>query len=94
MGFLDSPEKSGVAQTELSIPPPAYGPSSAFAALILARSDRIRLLSFPGEIDGVVDEAIRRVWVPGIQKREQGEWKLSGRPCESLGFSTVKLEHD
>jgi hypothetical protein len=63
-------------------------PRSQFASLLLSRTDRIRIVGFPNDVVGPVNEAVRRVWVAGIQQQgmvETGgwEWKLTGRPCQS-----------
>lgn len=60
---------------------------STFAALLLSRSDRIRIIGFPGTIVTPIDTAIKAVWTPGIQKQQaydqaSWEWKLSGNPCK------------
>lgn len=65
----------------------SQAPGSTYAALLLSRSDRIRIINFPGSIVQPLDAAIKRVWAPGVQQQgaydqASWEWKLSGRPCE------------
>lgn len=79
----------GAPQTELRAGPSVQSPTCSFAALLLSRSDRIRIMGFPPAVIGPLDEAIRRVWVLGIQNAGpydsmSYEWKLSGRPCECI----------
>ena len=67
----------------------------SFACLLLARSDRVRIIGFSPEVIPAVEEAIARVWIPGITSKGQYdgggyEWKLSGRPCE-LVISAMPL---
>jgi len=57
-----------------------------FACLLLSATDRIRTVNFPEHTLGPIEEAIKRVWAPGIQSQSYKtpgnyEWKLSGRPC-------------
>ena len=59
-----------------------------FASLLLSRSDRIRLIGFPQDVNPVVNDAIQQVWLAGVQAQGPSslagwEWKLSGRPCTS-----------
>ncbi|WVQ82225.1 hypothetical protein IAT38_004353 [Cryptococcus sp. DSM 104549] len=76
-----SPAFASSSATPYQAPPsfPHY-----FACLHLARTDRIRLIGLPPEVHPAVEEAIRRVWIPGVQ--QQGalpaayEWKLRGNP--------------
>lgn len=73
------PEKSQAMPQ--SFQPPTFG------CLQLARSDRIRTICLPQEVNGPIEEAIRRVWAPGIQQSglfepNSWEWKLTGNPCE------------
>jgi len=51
-------------------------------------------MGFPQAVIGPLDEAIRRVWVLGIQNAGpydsmSYEWKLSGRPCECTSSITA-----
>nr|XP_018263218.1 uncharacterized protein I303_04711 [Kwoniella dejecticola CBS 10117]OBR85376.1 hypothetical protein I303_04711 [Kwoniella dejecticola CBS 10117] len=78
-------------QTYPSEPPPAF--PHLFACLHLARTDRIRLIGLPQHAVPAVEEAIRRVWVAGIQKSSAyyngWEWKLSGNPWRGTGAEAV-----
>lgn len=72
------PEKS--QPMSQSYQPPTFG------CLQLARSDRMRTICLPQEVNGHIEEAIRRVWAPGIQNADwfepgSWEWKLKGNPC-------------
>jgi hypothetical protein len=73
-------------------PPPQIqaGSSSnqapSFACLLLSSSDKIRTVNFPEHTLSHIEEAIKRVWAPGIQAQKYQapgnyEWKLTGRPC-------------
>jgi hypothetical protein len=75
-------------------PPPQIhaGSSSSqapsFACLLLSSSDKIRTVNFPEHTLSHIEEAIKRVWAPGIQAQKYQapgnyEWKLTGRPCMS-----------
>ncbi|WVW83750.1 hypothetical protein I302_105771 [Kwoniella bestiolae CBS 10118] len=72
-------------------PPPPF--PHLFGCLHLARSDRVRLIGLPQTCIPAVEEAIRRVWMAGIQKSEgyyKGwEWKLSGNPWYGQGAEAV-----
>jgi hypothetical protein len=75
-------------------PPFSAGSSSSnqpptFACLLLSATDRIRTVNFPEHTLSPIEEAIKRVWAPGIQSQcfktpGNYEWKLSGRPCTSF----------
>jgi hypothetical protein len=70
--------------------------SSTFAALLLSRSDRIRIIGFPGDVIGAIDEAIKRVWAPGVQEQKaydhaSWEWKLRGNPCTCPGHTQCEI---
>jgi hypothetical protein len=88
------PPSFSEATTAYHPPPSSAGPSTsfnanqptAFACLLLASSDRIRTVNFPENTLAPMEEAIRRVWAPGVQAQGYKtpgnyEWKLSGRPC-------------
>jgi len=68
---------------------PSYTPaaSSPFAILVIAKSDRIRLFSFPRTIIDAVQQIIQELWPRGIQKVQEfngsHEFKLCGRPWGS-----------
>lgn len=61
-----------------------------YAALHLARSDRIRLIGFPDCVVQPVSAAITAIWPGGIQREEVTEpgiayeYKLKGNPCTSV----------
>jgi len=65
---------------------PSYTPAArgSFATLLMSKSDRIRLLSFPSTIVDAVQEIIQSSWPRGIQNVRQyngwHEFKLRGRP--------------
>lgn len=101
--FSHSDQKTSSDPPAYPTPPPASMSSSggyqaplgqfglSFACLLLSRSDRVRIIGFPANVIPAVEEAIARVWVPGISSKgnyDGGgyEWKLSGRPCESFSF--------
>lgn len=59
-----------------------------FAALMLASTDKIRIIGFPGDIIQPIDTAIKTAWAPGIKLQKaydqaSWEWKLNGNPCKS-----------
>lgn len=98
--FFHSDKKSADDPPAYPTPPPAAMSSSggyqpphgqfglSFACLLLSRSDRVRIIGFPNDVVPAVEEAIARVWYPGISSRgpyDGGgyEWKVSGRPCKS-----------
>jgi len=59
-----------------------------YAALHLARSDRVRLVGFPPSVIQPVHDAIWGAWALGIQKEStfdpvSYEFKLKGNPCAS-----------
>jgi len=73
-------------------PAPSQGGSSnqppSFACLLLSSSDKLRTVNFPEHTFSHIEEAIKRVWAPGIQSQKYQspgnyEWKLVGRPCTS-----------
>ncbi|WWD17427.1 hypothetical protein CI109_101868 [Kwoniella shandongensis] len=72
-------------------PPPPF--PHLFACLHLGRTDRVRLIGVPQNVIPAVDEAIKRVWLPGIQ--QQGpytsgwEWKVSGNPWQGFGIEAI-----
>ncbi|WVF71611.1 hypothetical protein IAT40_006419 [Kwoniella sp. CBS 6097] len=72
-------------------PPPAF--PHLFACLHLGRSDRVRLIGLPQSAVPVVEEAIRRVWMAGVQRSGAyvmgWEWKLSGNPWYGQGAEAV-----
>ncbi|WVQ99269.1 hypothetical protein IAU59_006401 [Kwoniella sp. CBS 9459] len=74
-----------------SEPPPAF--PHLFACLHLGRSDRVRLIGLPQSAVGPVEEAIRRVWMAGVQQSgayySGWEWKLSGNPWYGQGAEAV-----
>jgi hypothetical protein len=67
----------------------------SFACLLLSSSDKIRTVNFPENTLSHIEEAIKRVWAPGIQAQKYQapgnyEWKLTGRPCMSpIGFQLM-----
>ncbi|KAE8537753.1 hypothetical protein D1P53_005809 [Cryptococcus gattii VGV] len=73
-------------------PPPPFPPS--FGCIHLARSDRIRLIGLPPVVYDDVEQAILRVWVPGLQGKspmyQSLEWKLSGYPWTGQGAEAVQ----
>ncbi|RSH82225.1 hypothetical protein EHS25_005935 [Saitozyma podzolica] len=88
------PEKPPPAQPQYSS---GAGPSfqpPRFAALVLARRDRVRIVNFPENIAPALGESIARVWVTGIQQQgpydaNSYEWKLSGNPWSGWGHEDV-----
>ncbi|KAI9639662.1 uncharacterized protein MKK02DRAFT_39984 [Dioszegia hungarica] len=67
---------------------------STYAALLLSRSDRIRIIGFPGTIVQALDMAIKRSWAPGVQQQKaydqaSWEWKLAGNPWWGQGKEAV-----
>ncbi|ORY32566.1 hypothetical protein BCR39DRAFT_522894 [Naematelia encephala] len=83
-------------------PPPITssfaGPSRpvapTYAALHLAKTDRVRLIGFPPDAQRPVNDAILRAWPVGIQQQgpfdaSSYEWKLSGRPWSGQGSEAV-----
>ncbi|WVQ88780.1 hypothetical protein IAS59_002517 [Cryptococcus gattii] len=88
------PPSYGESSTSLSppTPPPPFPPS--FGCIHLARSDRIRLIGLPSVVYDDVEQAILRVWVPGLQGKfpmyQSFEWKLSGYPWTGQGAEAVQ----
>ncbi|WVR07171.1 hypothetical protein IAU60_004212 [Kwoniella sp. DSM 27419] len=91
-----------VADAGPSTATPAAGPSTVskapqvphlFACLHLGSSDRVRLIGLPPSAVGPVDEAIKRVWLAGIQQSMAyyggWEWKLRGNPWHGQGAEAV-----
>ena len=78
-----------VITPQLETAAPSYTPaaSSPFAVLVIAKSDRIRLFSFPRTIVDAIQEMIQSLWPRGIQKVQEfsdsHEFKLCGRPWGS-----------
>ncbi|WWD02829.1 hypothetical protein V865_000871 [Kwoniella europaea PYCC6329] len=72
-------------------PPPPF--PHLYGCLHLGRSDRVRLIGLPQNAVPAVEEAIRRVWMAGIQKSEAyykgWEWKLSGNPWYGQGAEAI-----
>src|SRR5947207_9457527 len=72
------------SQDETDIPPYTPATCVAFATLIISKSDRIRLISFPRIIVDAVQEIIQSTWPRGIQKTQEDhgthEIKLCGWP--------------
>lgn len=70
---------------------------SSFASLSLHNTDRVRLMSFPIEIQNAIRQSIVSTWPKGIQKEGDyaGSWefKLSGNPWESTGDSAIHARH-
>lgn len=72
----------------------ASGPSqprarSRHAAILLSRSDKLRIIGFPFRFVALVDAAVMQEWKAGIQEqkapdRQSWEWKLNGNPCECI----------
>jgi hypothetical protein len=65
---------------------------TTFACLLLSSTDKLRTVNFPDHTLSHIEEAIKRVWAPGIQSQAYKtpgnyEWKLSGRPCMFCSFS-------
>ncbi|GAA5900456.1 hypothetical protein JCM8208_005367 [Rhodotorula glutinis] len=65
-----------------------------YAALHLARSDRVRLIGFPSTVIQPVHDAIFRSWALGIQKEStfdpvSYEFKLGGNPWYGQGEQAV-----
>ncbi|GAA5999705.1 hypothetical protein JCM10207_005873 [Rhodosporidiobolus poonsookiae] len=110
MGFFNSEKHSlPTSPPPPPPPPPAYQhphPTSSFAssstqplaptfaALHLARSDRIRLVGFPQGVQGYVREAVHRAWPREIQQEGQYdavsyEFKLRGNPWSGFGDEAV-----
>jgi hypothetical protein len=63
--------------------------ATTFACLLLSSSDKLRTVNFPEHTFSYIEEAIKRVWAPGIQSQKYQapgnyEWKLVGRPCTHL----------
>lgn len=83
---------------ETEIPSYTPAPPSTFATLLIARSDRIRLVSFPQTIIDAVQETILSTWPRGIKNvREYNgsqEFKLRGWPWNCQGdesFLSIRL---
>ncbi|KAK8864276.1 hypothetical protein IAR55_001522 [Kwoniella newhampshirensis] len=72
-------------------PPPPF--PRYFACLHLGRTDRIRLIGLPQDCIPAVDEAIKRVWYPGVQTQgpyiSGWEWKVSGNPWRGQGIEAI-----
>src|SRR5215469_5205763 len=72
------------SSADTDIPPYTPATSSAFASLIISKSDRIRLISFPRTIVDAVEETIQSSWPRGIQNTREyngsHEIKLCGWP--------------
>lgn len=71
-----------------SQPEPAYTPSTRHASVILASSDKIRIVGFPDETIPVITTAIRSSWDAEAQEPSKYdavsyEWKLRGLPYKS-----------
>ncbi|WRT66228.1 uncharacterized protein IL334_003181 [Kwoniella shivajii] len=86
-----SPAPQVQQQYQQSDPPPPF--PHLFACLHLGRRDRIRLIGLPQNAVPAVEEAIRRVWMAGIQAstpyHHGWEWKLSGNPWSGQGAEAV-----
>ncbi|WWC70353.1 uncharacterized protein I206_104303 [Kwoniella pini CBS 10737] len=86
-----APPPPPIQQTYSSEPPPPF--PHLFACLHLGRSDRVRLIGLPQNAIPAVEEAIRRVWIAGIQTSAPyyngWEWKLSGNPWYGRGAEAV-----
>ncbi|KAI9639660.1 uncharacterized protein MKK02DRAFT_39982 [Dioszegia hungarica] len=77
----------------------ASGPSqprarSRHAAILLSRSDKLRIIGFPFCFVALVDAAVMQEWKAGIQEqkapdRQSWEWKLNGKPWTGKGSDTI-----
>lgn len=84
----DSKNDSGPSRGLYNAPP------SIFAALLLSRTDRIRIIGFPPNVTPALNEAIQRAWPVGVQQagpydQVSYEWKLRGNPCRPLDSSRI-----
>ncbi|BGP42780.1 hypothetical protein JCM10449v2_006792 [Rhodotorula kratochvilovae] len=73
---------------------PSQPLAPSYAALHLARSDRVRLIGFPDAVVQPVQMAIQNVWAPGVQKMgpydaSSYEFKLKGNPWYGQGIEAV-----
>lgn len=62
-------------------------PLPSYASLLLGKTDRIRMIDFPGSMVAPINDTIKKYWKLGIQWQgacdtDSWEWKLSGRPCK------------
>ncbi|KAJ2999853.1 hypothetical protein HDV02_001631 [Globomyces sp. JEL0801] len=72
---------------------PVYSSRPQFGCLSLNESDKIRLIHFPDNVKGIVQNAITNSWLYGIQRsgeyRQSWEFKLRGNPWYGQGNEAV-----